>query len=75
MPRNNLNRVVHAPNADGTDYTLCGVADEEMEEGEGVDDVFLGQTIGTIGEKVTCESCLGIIDWAKKFKNNKIPSE
>ncbi len=49
--------------------TLCG----DMPEGECLQDINTIPTIAQRGQVVTCENCVAIIDYSKKFKGYRQP--
>lgn len=49
---------VHAPGGYGTDYTLCGLAQDAFDTGDADEPVVVAQA----GELVTCEYCHSVID-------------
>jgi hypothetical protein len=53
--------VVHSEGADGTDFTLCGLAPEG---GEGDGPVTMPET----RKRIDCQSCLGIIRFCKRIR-------
>lgn len=62
----------HAQGCIVPDASLCGVGFEEFGE-DGVSDEEMGNSVAEVGQAVTCEDCLRIISYSKKFKRNVQP--